>query len=109
MKKYWFFLCLAIFTEVLATSLLKFFDQAIYGYLIVFSLIGISYYFMALSLIKIPISIAYGIWEVIGLMGIALVGIFFYEETLRQTQKIGLVLAIIGIACINLGHKDHHK
>lgn len=105
--KSWGFLYLAILTEVLATSLLKFFGGAIYGYIIVFSLIGLSYYFMALSLKHIPVGVAYGMWEVLGVSCIVLIGVFFYQEVLSISQGFGLLLAILGIFLVNLGYKGH--
>lgn len=109
MKKCWLFLFLAILTEVFATSLLKLFNGAIYGYIIVFTLIGISYYFMALSLKKIPVGIAYGMWEVLGISCIVLIGLFFYDETLSKTQMLGLCLALLGIILVNFGHHKKDK
>ncbi|WP_283092253.1 DMT family transporter [Helicobacter kayseriensis] len=106
--KSWFFLLLAILTEVLATSLLKLFHGAWFGYFVVFSLIGVSYFFMALSLKSIPVGVAYGIWEVLGVSCIVLVGIFFYDEALSPSQIAGLILAILGIFLVNLGYKGHH-
>lgn len=106
--KSWFFLLLAILTEVIATSFLKFFQGAWFGYIIVFSLIGISYFFMALSLKSIPVGVAYGMWEVLGVSCIVLIGIFFYDETLSFSQIAGLILAILGIFLVNLGYKGHH-
>lgn len=40
---------------------------------------------MALSLKKIPVGIAYGMWEVLGVSCIVLIGLFFYDETLSKT------------------------
>lgn len=106
-RKSWGFLYLAILTEVLATSLLKFFGGAVYGYIVVFFLIGLSYSFMALSLKHIPVGVAYGMWEVLGLGCVVLIGVFFYQEALSISQVFGFFLAILGIFLINLGHKKH--
>ncbi|WP_027327218.1 DMT family transporter [Helicobacter pametensis] len=104
----WCFLILAILTEVLATSLLKLFEGDTLGYLVVFALIGVSYYFMALSLRSIPVGVAYGMWEVLGVSCIVAIGVFFYGEILSTAQAIGLSLAILGIILVNLGHKEDH-
>lgn len=101
----WCFLILAILSEVLGTAFLKL-DKAwgILGALSAMSVfIGISYVFMGLAIKKIQIGIAYAIWELLGTLCILAMSFFIFDESLSSTQIIGIVLAFIGIICINFG------
>lgn len=101
----WCFLILAILSEVLGTAFLKL-DKAwgTLGALSAMSVfIGISYVFMGLAIKKIQIGIAYAIWELLGTLCILAMSFFIFDESLSSTQIIGIILAFIGIICINFG------
>lgn len=101
--KAWGFLILAIFAEVLGTSSLYLFSEHLW---LKYSLMGIfitlSYIFMSFSLKAISISIAYAMWEVLGIILIALIGFVFFNEVLSLYQKLGILLGAIGIILINM-------
>lgn len=101
----WCFLILAILSEVLGTAFLKL-DKA-WGILAALSamsvFIGISYVFMGFAIKKIQIGIAYAIWELLGTLCILAMSFFIFDESLSKTQIIGIILAFIGIICINFG------
>ncbi|MBI3453137.1 MAG: multidrug efflux SMR transporter [Rhodospirillales bacterium] len=56
---------------------------------------AISLGFLALAVRAIPMGTAYAIWTGVGAAGIALVGIFFFDEpgTLLRLACIGLIVA----------------
>lgn len=64
-------------------------------------LLVLSYYFMALSLKRISVGVAYAIWEVLGALCVVCISVFYFGEELSLGQKIGIVCAISGIALIN--------
>ena len=101
--KAWGFLILAIFAEVLGTSSLHLFSEHLW---LKYSLMGIfitlSYIFMSFSLKAISISIAYAMWEVLGIILITLIGFVFFNEVLSLYQKLGILLGTIGIILINM-------
>lgn len=102
--KAWVFLLLAIVSEVAGTSALKFFaHEAFLSYGVMAGLIGVSYYCMALACVRIPVGVAYAMWEVLGVICIVLVGVVGFGEVLSLYQKLGLALGIGGIILINLG------
>lgn len=105
MLRYWVFLFFAIIAEVSATLSLKIANTQIWGYVIMGVLIIFSYIFMGLAIKKIPVGVAYVIWEVLGLCIIVLFGIIFFEERLNNLEKLGIVLGIMGIILINIGAK----
>ena len=104
-QKSWLFLILAIVTEVIGTNALKWFEADILRYFFMAVFIATSYYFMGLAVKKISISVAYAMWEALGIILITLIGIFVFNETLSFYQKLGICLSIIGIILINFGEK----
>ncbi len=109
--KAWLFLILAIIFEVGGVSFMKAFDEPLLKYGIMGSMLAISYYFMALAIVKIPVAIAYAIWEVVGLSLVVLVSLIIFKESLTLWQVFALLLAGVGIILINLGeeHEEHKK
>jgi small multidrug resistance pump len=102
--KHWLFLLVAIVTEVFATSALKMSDGfsnlwpsvcVVLGY-------GTSFYFLALTLDKIPVGIAYAVWAGVGMVLITLVGLFAFGQKLDVAATIGIVLIIGGVLIMNL-------
>lgn len=101
---YWGFLALAIVTEVAGTSVMSLSpqDNALkYGLLYAF--VCTSYYFLAQAAKRIPIGIAYALWEGLGLTLIALVGILWLGQILSAITAFGLLLALIGMVLVTLG------
>lgn len=98
------FLGLAIFAEVLATSFLK----ASQGFtvlipsLVVVASYGIAFYFLSLSLAVIPIGIAYAIWAGLGIVLIALIGYFAYNQALDFPAILGISLIVGGVLVLKI-------
>ncbi|WP_334092248.1 multidrug efflux SMR transporter [Helicobacter typhlonius] len=101
LKKAYMFLVFAILTEVLAVNLMKASEGDYWGLICMYVLLVLSYYFMALSLKKISVGVAYAIWEVLGALCVVCISVFYFGEELSLGQKIGIVCAISGIALIN--------
>ena len=105
----WFYLLLAIITEVLGSSFLKLGANMQFGFVITAALICISYYFIGLAIKRISVSVAYAMWEVLGVLCIIPIGIFYFDEDLSNMQFIGIGLAILGIVLINIGEEHTHN
>lgn len=103
----WSFLLLAIVAEVIGTSFMTYAarDGEYLGYIIMALALTISYYFLALSIRKIGVGVAYAIWEGIGLVLLSIVGVYIFKETLTSRELVGIVIAIIGITCVTLGEE----
>ncbi|GAA3883359.1 hypothetical protein GCM10022381_26950 [Leifsonia kafniensis] len=103
------FLALAIVTEVIATTFLKFTagdNPKWWAYVIV--VVGYLASFTALSQSLsrgVPLGIAYAIWSAIGVVCIVLVSWIFFKESLTWMQIVGLVLVIGGVGLLELGGK----
>lgn len=104
----WSFLFLAVFFEVTGTSSIKLFDQhfPMIGLIVMYGLIGISYFCLSLSLKKVPVGVAYAIWEGIGIVLITIVSALLFDEHISVLKVVSLVLIIVGILLIKSGTKS---
>ena len=64
------------------------------------ALFGINVFVYALALSKIPLSIAYPVLSVGGLIIITAISALYFKETLNTVQMVGMLLLIIGIVLI---------
>ncbi|WP_439644203.1 DMT family transporter [Halalkalibacter hemicellulosilyticus] len=55
---------------------------------------SMSFFFLSVALIEIPISIGYGIWTGVGASGSVLLGMFLFKEP-KSAKKLVLVAGII--------------
>jgi small multidrug resistance pump len=62
---------------------------------------AVAFYFLSLTLRTIPVGIAYAIWSGIGIVLIALIGLFWFRQPLDLAAVIGLGLIIAGVAVVN--------
>ncbi|WP_368297922.1 multidrug efflux SMR transporter [Cytobacillus firmus] len=101
----YFLLALAIVSEVAGSSLLKAADGfkkllpsigVIIGY-------SVAFYALSLSLITLPLGVAYAIWAGLGTVLTALVGIFIYKENVNGKKLLGLALIVGGVILLNSG------
>ncbi|HGS5631377.1 TPA: SMR family transporter [Vibrio parahaemolyticus] len=99
------FLLLAIVAEVAGTSTMSLIGQGHGGggYIVMYVLIAISYYFLAFAAKKISIGVAYAVWEGLGISLITVVSIIAFDANLNHQELFGLMLAVVGIVCVTLG------
>ena len=107
MFRAWLFLIMAIFCEVFGVSVMNYSGQVnkFFTYGCMFFMLGISYYFMSLTIQRINVGTAYAIWEIVGLSLITIISVFIFGNHLNTQEYIGLTLALIGIILVNLGEK----
>jgi len=98
------YLFAAIVSEVVATSALKAAEgfTRFWPSLIVIVGYGIAFYCLSLTARTIPIGIAYAIWSGVGIVLIALAGLFLYRQSLDLPAIIGMALILAGVLVINL-------
>ena len=104
MIKTYAMLVLATFFEVAGTMLLpitKGFSKPIPT-----TALAVFYFcaFFCLSIVvtKLPLAIVYATWCGLGIFTIAILGYFFYGQTLNWQVILGMFLIIIGITLINI-------
>ena len=103
MVKTYLFLVGAIFCEVAGTMLLpvsqNFTRLTPTIFLAIFYLV--SFYLMTFVMDKLPIAIVYATWSGLGVFTIAILGYFFFKQTLTWQAVMGLFLIIIGVILVN--------
>ena len=103
MVKTYSFLLIAILCEVAGTMLLPVsqnFSKVIPTVcLTIFYLI--SFYLMTFVMDKLPIAIVYATWSGLGVFTIAILGYFFFKQTLAWQAIVGLFLIVIGVILVN--------
>lgn len=105
--KNWVFLCVAIVSEVIATSALKESDgfTKFAPSLVVVVGYGIAFYLLALTLRTIPMGVSYAIWSGLGVALITLVGWLQYDQKLDAAAIIGIAMIISGVIVMNVFSK----
>ncbi|MWV40370.1 multidrug efflux SMR transporter [Natrialba sp. INN-245] len=103
MKEYTY-LAGAIVTEVIGTSALKLsngFEHAALGGLAI-ALYVVSFYFVSQALTFLPVGLVYATWSAVGIVGLAAIGIVFFDETVDLAAVVGFVLVIAGVVLLNV-------
>ena len=103
MVKTYSLLLIAIFCEVAGTMLLPVsqnFTKIIPTIcLTIFYLV--SFYLMTFVMNKLPIAIVYATWSGLGVFTIAILGYFFFKQTLAWQAIAGLLLIVVGVVLVN--------
>ncbi len=101
---HWLFLSLAIVTEVLATTALKYadgFTKPIPTGFAVLSL-TLSMYLLSLTLRVLPVGIAYAIWAGAGIVLVSLIGLVVFAQKLDLPAVLGIGFILAGVLLINV-------
>lgn len=95
----WFYLLLAIFTEVAATTSMKLSDgfTQLTPSIFIFIFYIFSLAFLLLSLKRLEIGFAYAIWSGLGTLLIFFIGICFFQESVTTIKIISLFCIISGV------------
>lgn len=103
MREY-IYLAAAIAAEVTGTTALKFSDgfSAIAPTAVVVVGYISSFYFLSLTLQRLPIGLVYATWSAVGIVGAVAVGIALFEEPIDAAGVVGVALIIAGVGVLNL-------
>ena len=100
----YFYLAIAILSEVLGTSMLKAsigFTRALPSFICILGY-SVSFYFLSLVLKVIPMGLSYAIWSGCGIVLISIVGLVFYQQQLDYPALLGISLILSGVIVIHL-------
>ena len=102
------YLFIAIVAEVIGTTALQASEQFTRFWPSVIMTVAYiaSFIFMAYTLKYMPVSIVYAIWSGLGIVFIALIGYFWFKQSLDAPAILGLVLIIAGVLVIHLFSKS---
>lgn len=106
MSIYWY-LFIAIVTEVIATSALKSAEEFTKFWPSVVVVVGYlaSFYFMMLVLRTLPVGITYAIWSGAGIVLVAIISIVLYQQVPDLPAILGMALIVCGVGVIHLFSK----
>lgn len=101
----WLFLLASIFLAVLGLSLFKGMDQTSpwTALISLYTLFIIAYYFRAKAITRIPVVVAYAVWEAAGLLLVILIGIFWFKESFGLSGFLGVALLLGGSYLVHSG------
>ncbi|MHC6223512.1 SMR family transporter [Pseudomonas sp. X10] len=104
----WIYLFVAITAEVIGTASMKLAatHSPLLGHAVMYAMVGLSYFFLALAVKRVPVGVAYALWEGIGIVLITLVSVTWLGESLGWTKALGLSVMIIGILLIKAGTRS---
>jgi small multidrug resistance pump len=105
---HWLYLAIAIVAEVVGTSFLKAsagFTKLVPSLMVVVGY-GLAFFFLSLTLDKVPVGIAYAVWSGAGVTLIAAIGWVFLGQKLDPAAMVGMSLIVAGVVVLNLFSKS---
>ena len=105
---YWW-LALAILSEIIVTSALKATDGFQHWKPSILVVIGYSlaFYSLAQALRTIPVGVAYAIWSGVGIVVVSLVALVLFKQKLSFMECVGIALIAIGVVVLQVFSKNH--
>jgi quaternary ammonium compound-resistance protein SugE len=100
----WFFLISAGCVEIIFALSLKYnqgFTQLVPSIVTALSGAG-SFYLLMLALKTLQLGTAYAVWTGMGAVGVAIISIFLFKESVDIYRLLSIALVIIGIAGLKL-------
>ena len=76
------------FTKLIPTTLLTIFYLT-------------AFYLLTFVVNKLPIAVVYATWSGLGIFTIAILGYFFFKQSLGWQAVLGLFLIVIGVILVN--------
>ena len=100
----WFYLGIAILSEVMATASLKSTEgfTKIGPSLLVLIGYSAAFYFLSLTLEDIPIGVAYAVWSGVGVATITIVSVAFMDQKIDLAGVLGIGLIVVGVIVLRL-------
>jgi small multidrug resistance pump len=105
----WILLVVAILLEVVGTTNMKLsegFSKLVPSVLVLF-FYALSIIALTFAVHRLDVSVAYAVWSGMGTALVAMIGIWFFQESLTTTKLIALGLIIVGVAMLHLTNKTH--
>lgn len=65
-----------------------------------------SFYLLMLALRSLPLGTAYAVWTGMGAVGVAVIGILVFRESMDGFRLLSILLIVMGIVGLKLTHAD---
>ena len=100
----WFYLGIAILSEVMATASLKSTEgfTKIGPSVLVLISYSAAFYFLSLTLEDIPIGVAYAVWSGVGVATITIISVVYMDQKIDLAGVFGIGLIVAGVIVLRL-------
>ena len=105
----WILLVVAIVLEVVGTTNMKLsegFSKLVPSVLVLF-FYALSIVALTFAVNRLDVSVAYAVWSGMGTALVAMIGIWFFQESLTTTKLIALELIIVGVVMLHFTSESH--
>ena len=105
----WLLLVVAIVLEVVGTTNMKLsegFSKVVPSVLVLF-FYALSIVALTFAVNRLDVSVAYAVWSGMGTALVAMIGIWFFQESLTTTKLVALGLIIVGVAMLHTTSESH--
>lgn len=101
----WLFLLAAVAAEVMGVTVMKLVAESgsVVALLFMYTMIGLSFCFLAITMKHLPMALTYATWETLGLLSIALIGLHWFGESLSLWKLLGMGVLLLGVVLVTLG------
>lgn len=101
----WIYLAIAVGCEIIWASSL----EATQGYSQLLpsvfnaSVLAVNLYFISIAVQSLPVAIAYPVWTGLGSVGVAIVALLFFHESLGLWQILCILAIVLGVTGLEFG------
>ena len=102
---YWIFLGFSIAMEVSGVLLMQYASnqQQSWAMALMYGLICASYVLLSLAVKRIPLGVAYALWEGVGIVCITVLSVVLFGESMSIMKTLGLGLLMLAIMLLKSG------
>lgn len=103
--KAWSYLVAAVVAEIAGVTGMKLLSgQSSWpGLMLMYVMIGLSFYLLATAMKYLPMAVTYATWETIGLVSVTCISFFFFCEDIGPLKLVAMALLLIGVVLVNTG------
>ena len=100
----WVLLVVAILLEVAGTTNMKLsegFSKLVPSVLVIF-FYALSIIALTFAVNRLDVSVAYAVWSGMGTALVAMIGLWFFQESITSIKLVALGLIVVGVAMLHL-------
>ena len=105
----WILLVLAILLEVAGTTNMKLsegFSKLVPSVLVLF-FYALSIIALTFAVNRLDVSVAYAVWSGMGTALVAVIGLWYFQESLTSIKVVALGLIIVGVVMLHLTSESY--
>ncbi len=105
----WILLVVAIVLEVAGTTNMKLsegFSKLVPSVLVLF-FYALSIIALTFAVNRLDVSVAYAVWSGMGTALVAMIGLWFFQESVTAIKVVALGLIIVGVVMLHLTTESH--